>query len=593
MQTNDLQLRSVNQLLKESFYIPAYQRGYRWTVRQVTDLLEDVLAFIKEGRHAKGEFYCLQPVVIAQHGQRWELIDGQQRLTTIFLVLSYFNNRRTPEFRTDLFSLAYETRERSAEYLRTLNAEERDSNIDFFHIWMAYQAIIDWFKDRAEFVNDVESAFLRSVKVIWYEVRGDVDPIAVFTRLNIGKIPLTNAELVKALFLRASNFEREEQRTRHLQQLKIAQEWDEIERRLQDDAFWFFLGSLSQEASRIDFVLTLRALDLNVDPGLRGDRSFLFLSFSKHLPKGQGYIAEEWDAVKRVFLQLDEWFKDHYLYHVIGFLLTLNTGVNRVRKLAQEAESKTAFRESLKDEIFRELFKESRDSRSMTAMRDFIEAKLAKMDYLADRRTIFRLLLLFNIVSLLGNAGAGPRFPFDRFKKDQWDLEHVRSVKSDMPERKDDQKAWASSVLEYLSEPEVAAAAHKLDDEDKSLVARLRTLRETEPFDSHEFESVFEAVIERYDPGSDAEADHSIGNLTLLDAGTNRSYGNAIFPLKRRKLIALDRAGKFIPPCTKNAFFKYYSAKIDEMLIWTRSDAADHQAALVDALAQFFVLEGA
>src|SRR5882757_9839148 len=107
MQNNDLHLRSMNQLLNESFYIPAYQRGYRWSNRQVTELLQDVFAFMSEKRSAKGEFYCLQPIVVARRevDQRWELIDGQQRLTTIFLVLSFLNSRFTDEFRKQLFSL--------------------------------------------------------------------------------------------------------------------------------------------------------------------------------------------------------------------------------------------------------------------------------------------------------------------------------------------------------------------------------------------------------------------------------------------------------------------------------------------------------
>lgn len=39
------------------------------------------------------------------------------------------------------------------------------------------------------------------VTIIWYEVDDDEDSVNIFTRLNIGKINLTNAELVKALFL--------------------------------------------------------------------------------------------------------------------------------------------------------------------------------------------------------------------------------------------------------------------------------------------------------------------------------------------------------------------------------------------------------
>lgn len=590
MHDNDLQLRSVNELLNESFFIPNYQRGYRWTARQVTELLEDVFAFMKEQRRAKGEFYCLQPIVLAwrQKEEDWELIDGQQRLTTIFLVLSFFNNRFTAEERTEFFSLKYQTREESAVYLRTLDEEGSRRNIDFYHIWQAYQAIREWFKVNKSFINDMESAFLNDVRVIWYEVHRDVNPISVFIRLNMGKIPLTNAELVKALFLKGSNFEKEGVRARHLLQLKIAQEWDEIERRLQDDAFWFFLANVRQEANRIDFILSLRAGELPPDSTLRRDPNYLFLMFNGQLTKNAGQIAGEWDSVKRVFLLLDEWFRERYLYHVIGFLLTLSVDVSRIRGLLQGAASKTAFRQALKGEIFRELFKQAPGERTFAEMRQFIDGKLADLDYEANGRVIRHLLLLFNIVSLLEIGDSGPRFPFEHFKKDRWDLEHIRSVKSGMPQRKDDQKAWLCHVLEYLSESEVAGDSSQSDVQDSVIAEQLRVLRDADPFDSSAFESIFDIVIDRYDPGSDLEADNSIGNLTLLDATTNRGYGNAIFPHKRRKLISLDRAGRFVPLCTKNAFLKYYSPKIDEMLIWTRKDAVAHQAAMVDSLTRFF-----
>lgn len=592
MHDNDLQLRSVSELLNESFFIPAYQRGYRWAARQVTELLDDVYLFMKEQRRARGEFYCLQPIVVARREKDWELIDGQQRLTTIFLVLSFFNNRFTEEERTEFFSLAYETREDSAEYLRKLDEQRHRSNIDFFHIWQAYQAIREWFMDKRSFINDMESAFLNDVKVIWYEVRGDADPIAVFTRLNMGKIPLTNAELVKALFLRGSNFDNDGARARYQRQLKIAQEWDEIERRLQDDAFWFFLANVKQEANRIDFVLGLRAGELAVAPALLRDPSYIFLAFNGQLTKSAGQIADEWDSVKHVFLLLDEWFRERYLYHVIGFLLTLGLDVSRIRGLAQKAASKTAFREALKEEIFHRLFKKPRNVETFAEMHEFINVELAELVYDRNPSVIRHLLLLFNIVSLLEIGDSGPRFPFDHFKKDRWDLEHIRSVKSDMPQRKDDQKAWLGHVLEYLSQPEMAGAGCQLDVQNAVMTHKLQALRDAEPFDSNAFEALFNEVVDRYDPGSDRDADNNIGNLTLLDATTNRSYGNALFPHKRRKLIALDKAGKFVPLCTKNAFFKYYSPKIDEMLIWTRNDAAAHQAAMVDSLAHFFTKKG-
>ncbi|TXJ05802.1 MAG: DUF262 domain-containing protein [Aeromicrobium sp.] len=592
MSTGDLQLRSVSQLMTESFFIPAYQRGYRWTSRQVTELLNDVAAFTERKRPVQGEFYCLQPIVVTQRNGHWELIDGQQRLTTIYLILSYFNNRLVADERKTLFALNYETRENSASYLRSLDEELHDKNIDYFHIWQAYQAIREWFKTRSNRLNYIEAAFLNEVRVIWYEIDQTVEPIDVFTRLNVGKIPLTNAELVKALFLRGGNFDGEGLRARHLQQLRIAQDWDEIERRLQEEAFWYFLANRQQEANRIDLVLGLRADELQ-QVANHWDTNSLFLAFNAHLTEKQDAVASEWDAVKRVFLQLDEWFRDRFLYHIVGFLLSQDVKVAQIRDLARSSVSKTAFRAALKAEVFKLVFGKSRSIAGENDLARFVEDHVAQLDYESHRESIRRLLLLFNIASLLELGDSGPRFPFDHFKKDQWDLEHIRSIKSDMPQRVDAQKAWLGQAVEYFSEPELAAVGRATSTSEAELAERLRTLRDREPFDAVAFETAFNDVIDRYDPGSDIEVDNSIGNLTLLDAGTNRSYGNAIFPHKRRKLIALDKAGRFVPPCTKNAFLKYYSTKIDEMLVWSRVDAREHQHALSSSLVLFFTYDGA
>jgi uncharacterized protein with ParB-like and HNH nuclease domain len=77
----------INDLLKEkkNFIIPAYKRGYRWTKRQVEELLNDIRDFQKESESKPKEaFYCLQPLVVSEIESGWVLIDGQQRLTTIY-----------------------------------------------------------------------------------------------------------------------------------------------------------------------------------------------------------------------------------------------------------------------------------------------------------------------------------------------------------------------------------------------------------------------------------------------------------------------------------------------------------------------------
>ena len=62
MQDNQLEMKTISDLLDEQFFIPAYQRGYRWTTRQVTDLLNDIKEFQYKAK--KNEFYCLQPIVV-------------------------------------------------------------------------------------------------------------------------------------------------------------------------------------------------------------------------------------------------------------------------------------------------------------------------------------------------------------------------------------------------------------------------------------------------------------------------------------------------------------------------------------------------
>ncbi|KAA6305757.1 hypothetical protein EZS27_042590, partial [termite gut metagenome] len=115
MDDNKLILKSINQLFEYSFFIPAYQRGYRWSDTQITQLLEDIWQFAKNPplyeQGTEKPFYCLQPIVVKKHenNDEWEVIDGQQRLTTLYLILKNLQNQieRDQKNFTKIF---YETR---------------------------------------------------------------------------------------------------------------------------------------------------------------------------------------------------------------------------------------------------------------------------------------------------------------------------------------------------------------------------------------------------------------------------------------------------------------------------------------------------
>jgi hypothetical protein len=580
----------ISELLGRSFFVPKYQRGYRWTARQVTDLLDDVLAFVEK---PTGAFYCLQPIVVADAGGRCDLIDGQQRLTTLSLILTYFNSRFTEDEAWNTFSLEYETRETSRAYLAKPDPERKDDNVDFHHIHHAYEAIKNWFALRRNLRNDMESAFLNKVKIIWYEVDTAEDPIAIFTRLNIGKIPLTNAELVKGLFLRASNFACGEPVLCQMKQAKIAQEWDDIERRLQEDSFWYFLTNRTMTSNRIDFLLRLRADEVATGHVRPDDPSYVFLTFAEHLNRDGIDHTAEWARIKQLFLHLDEWYRDREFYHLIGFLTATGAAIPDVKKLGH-GRTKRAFRAALKSLILKQVLgRHIAPDPGMLA--PALQEHLDDLDYdiAKTRPDIKEALLLFNIATLLESDKVKARFPFDLFKGEAWDIEHVRAVHSALPDAVEGARKWLATMLTYATGrntasdwAEAIAAAPAMQHAD--LCLRALRLLEKEPFNKEQFALLAGELIEHYDPDPDREADNTIGNLTLLDAATNRSYKNAVFPAKRKTLIALDKSGTFVPVCTKNVFLKYYSPRIDGMLVWTGEDAAAHQTAMHETLVRFF-----
>ena len=257
MTESSICLKPINDLLIDEegqpnkFWIPAYQRGFRWTPLQVTQLLDDIWEFILDSEEGSRQaFYCLQPLVIkAKDDGAYEVIDGQQRLTTIYILLTYLD-KIASLLGKQRFEIHFETRgEANEPFLANIDLDRADENIDFFHICNAYHAIETWFSDRDQMhklkllqhlLNDDEAG--RNVKVIWFELAVSENPVNAFARLNVGKIPLTNDELIRALFLNRSNGTEVDATSL---QLKIAYEWDQLEKALQVDPFWFFLNNES------------------------------------------------------------------------------------------------------------------------------------------------------------------------------------------------------------------------------------------------------------------------------------------------------------------------------------------------------------
>lgn len=211
--------KSVKELGGYRFLIPSYQRGYRWDSGkegdQVDRLLDDITSYLGHNGFSTQTYYCLQPLVVRKNSgdDSWEVIDGQQRLTTIFLILKYLE-KHFPYENLPLFEIEYTTRAECKAFLNGIDElcddPSANGNIDFNCIAKAYRTIRGFFDGKEEnakrFCELFTSSLRGDVRFIWYNVTSECDQQpgyekSLFSRLNEGKIPLTKSELVKALLL--------------------------------------------------------------------------------------------------------------------------------------------------------------------------------------------------------------------------------------------------------------------------------------------------------------------------------------------------------------------------------------------------------
>jgi len=591
-QTNHLVLKSVHELFKYNFFIPSYQRGYRWTETQVNQLLDDIWHYRENiPQHKSGEeepFYCLQPIVVKQNNGKWEVIDGQQRLTTIFLILKKLQNQIETS-KKNFSEISFETRTDSKDFLlnvKTKTEKEAKENVDYYHLWQAYNTIKKWFQHKADNSGNatpsayIAPTFLNKTKVIWYEINDteNNNSIDIFTRLNIGKIPLTNAELIKALFLQKKDKLSEDSAS--LKQMQIASEWDSIEKALQDDAFWFFIynpkNSLKYD-NRIEYIF-----DLMKERTRSSERYYTFNQFLADFKKSEEdekTIDNIWLEIKKYFLTFEEWFRDYELFHYIGYLIDCrkdrkNAEIIGAIKAKASDTTKVDFKDYLKDEIKKE-----------------IECDIDQLQFSqsSDKIKIRKILLLFNIQTVLETQKSDMRFPFHKYKAEKWDIEHICS-QTDKPNTPKNRIVWIDDFLEFFTGTNEVEKARKFTSNSKKvnkICKLLLELKLEDSIDEEKFNATFKRVEKYLVEDSQVGEKDDISNLALLDAHTNRSYGNSYFPIKRKRIIDNDKKGIFVPIATKNLFLKYYSSRTGEIRYWTETDAAEYLVAIKETLKDF------
>lgn len=628
MNTNNIDLKSIRSLSGLNFYIPDYQRGYRWSDSQAIQMLCDFQEFCKRidnDNVRTGEYYCLQPIVVKEKSwiekqedgsevtvNGYEVIDGQQRLTTLYIILKCLDSvceLLFPDF--SLYTIKYETRQDfdSQKFLENINTTTAGANdfIDFYYMKLVFDGVSLWFKNNSSIRASIAKVLLeekddeeaeidiaKNVRVIWYEAKDKnaASSIDIFTRLNIGKIPLTNAELIKALLLKRDNFVTTEA---SMKQLQIASEWNRMEQKLQDDSFWYFLYRSDNPftyENRIEFLF-----DLMKDRTKDSEFYHTFNEFNIELDRlksekengrkkfrnDQACIDKIWDEVKQVFQTLEEWYEDRTLYHFIGFLIEYKSDIKSLMNASTTMKKSDFLNNFIKTEISNKLGK----------------IKVEELSFVDSKNSVKQVLLLFNILTALKDKKSDMRFPFNKYKKEKWDIEHVCSQTDRTVTDSKQRQKWIEDILDFFVGSSIKEDVNVYIEQLKEQISRIDSTNEIqdqarkaalisecklvkeidslckEDITDSEFDEAFKHVQIYFNENRVSDKDN-ISNLTLLDQETNRSYGNAFFPLKRKRIIQNDELGIFVPIATKNIFLKYYSNRSSNLINWEESDAQDY-----------------
>ena len=650
----NFKLRPVIELINEKykFFVPAYQRGYKWTRLEVLKLMMDIWDFkIYRGDNNKDAFYCLQPIVVRHINDEYHVIDGQQRLTTLLIIQQAVRNSLASQLLgtptatpicNDTYSINYETRDNSDVWLPVIaDASQMQDNSDYYHIHEAYEAAMNFLKwidtahpdyklkfelDEMKCPNkesEAANAFSQTMKdkcnVIWYELDDSEDEDEEkFDSLNTGKIPLTNAELIKALFLQKSNYPYDEDNKVQSDDYRtsIAREWDSFEHQLQDPSFWHFIYDKCtvgfQYETRIEYIFDLLSGKTVKD----SDNYYYTFNHFDAIYQAEKqsnkdnmipFVRTQWGRVKGLLQTLHDWYDNKEYYHYIGYLISQGHTVNEIMQLQFPV-----------DKDGKELQIPTK-RKFISNLKDIIRNKITEFkisDLFKSQKGLTPTLLLFNILIDQSSPNDNARFPFHHYKQMVWNEEHVAPNTPFEPNKPARCFQFAAQMLEYytgisyyaelenqenneLEKPKdkrakkaelekrastrvgellVKAIDNINNDELKSTCNNLFEIFTAQGKNKEELSkdcytkicNSFETSKNRLEPGDERDF---IWNQTLLDEGTNKSYGNAIFPYKRMRVIKDDSKGIYVPLGTKNVFVKAYSHSLNNMFEWDKDDA--------------------
>lgn len=582
------------------FNIPEYQRGYKWTVDNIIQLLEDLKGF---KQNSSDEFYCLQNITITKtniNGHScFNVIDGQQRLTTLFILISYIQrNMSNKVLSAESNILRYSIREETDKFLRESiltgdywnDVEYKPATKDQYYIAEVAKAVAEWFN-----INNLEErTILDHLKLIVNKVESGEEE-TVFASLNGGKVDLDGADLVRAILITRAAKQKYpsliSEKTLHQIanndinlninikvsslgkinefRVKLGIELDMMnnwwsDRKVRSYFEQLLPNRISQNKSfkyseyPIDLLYYAFFEAYKDKLATHGNTDLDLRIFENGIDKdgeGGNDHLEFYKEVKEFHLTLVDWYNDDEIYNLLGYLMynykSASVSFAMLWNEWKLTESKSDFKSKLKRIIREQLalaFAGSDDSTDIAdkliLLRKSI-TNIAENWYVKD--FIIRFLPLLDLIPEKKTVGNSVRTIFKRlnpdyFKCNQEDKEHVRSQTRQIAE-------------ENMTEEDRLA----LEEENRQGI-------------------------------------NSIGNIVLLKASINRGYGNVEL-VKKMDRIAREHImnDTYIRPHTLNVFLSKLQTLKDngiseDSVFWSEEDIVKTVKAIDSSLTDYLEL---
>ncbi len=612
------------------FSIPSYQRGYRWEsteaggedeqeAKQVDDLLNDLTYFVTSNPHKKANYYLqplmVKPRLLADGSYEWDVLDGQQRLTTMLLVLKCLKERLYGGQQFGLYELKYANRKQLDFNRITFDRASADydfpmanENLDSYYVRKAKDRIERWydnelsnnpslsdkFKEMLFYPDEtrgVNSSPALRAKFIWYNVQA-LQPgapqlngnrqhdIEVFNRLNRGKISLTDSELIKALFLLCIKVA-PAYGSSLLTPETLVRKWDDMGKKFQNEEFWNMIAPKGADYSnRLDLLF-----DFIKDCSGNGKGSAYRFYYKKMhgllTSPDINKVEELWTEVKQYFDTLCKWHENVHKHNFIGYLIENG---EELANIYSSPDLETKIRKGLGLENVDEI----------DTLRYYDNEGYKK---------IRKVLLLFNVLTC---DKFGQKFPFNLYRDNSFDVEHVNSQTDNSIEKIDEKIAWVKQQAipclwidrnETDTNGILTSGAREARDLITEGVQFLRDVKLNNNRDTGSKFKGYRTAVEYYYASGNRNTGmfekDAIGNLALLNSSINREYKNAVFPQKLRTLKRSDQEGVYIPLCTKYMFLKYYSnpqANVSafSMMRWRQEDQDEYTEAIKESIRKIF-----